>query len=303
MSSRPAGACAAALALLVGGLALVAGPAAAQEREDRIGAELTVSGTVFDNFFQVAEDSVERSLYAGTAEGRLYLGPGPVRLFLEGSYVQYEDLGGSPGVGAGLSVVSRPHELQLRASYRDDRPAFDLGEVVRTSDVAQLVGSYSYRLTDDWEVGVEGQFAAFRFDSVPENDSELYGVGGSLRWRGLGYDLSPEVGASFGRRTADNPDVENDRYRLYARLVSIPVEGLYLSARYRFRSREYTGEDPLGRNFAREDEGSQWTAAASYEATEGLAFELYYDRLDNDSTRPSRTFVAQFVTLGISLGT
>lgn len=293
-----------AVAVLLGAILGAPLAAVAQEGSPRVTGELTVSGSVFDNFFRVAEDSLQRTIRAGRAEGRVGIRPvaaSPLRLFVEGSYVHYEELGGSPEGGVGLELYSRPHSLRLSASYQNDRPAFDLGEVVRTSDIVHLVGSYGHRVTDDWEVGVEGQFAAFRFDSVPSNDSELAEVGGSVRWRGLGYELSPEVGASVGRRSADDPDLEYDRYRLYARLVSIPADGLYLSARYRYRHREYAVADPLARNFGREDDGAQWTAAAAFEAIEGVSLELYYDRLDNDSSRPTRTYVTQFLTLGISL--
>lgn len=293
-----------AAAVLLGTLLAAPLPGAAQEESPRVTAELTVSGSVYDNFFRVAEDSAQRTLTAGRAEGRLGVRPAaasPLRLFVEGSYVRYEELGGSPEAGAGLELYSRPHALRLSASYQDDRPAFDLGDVVRTADIVHLVGDYGYRITEDWEVGVEGQFAAFRFDSVPENDSELAEIGGKLRWRGLGYELSPEVGASVGGRSADDPDLEYDRYRLYARLISVPVDGLYVSARYRFRHRSYSVPDPLATNFGREDDGDQWTVAAAYEATRHVSLELYYDRLDNDSSRPTRTYATQFLTLGISL--
>ena len=293
-----------AVLLAISALTLAAaGPAAAQQDSDLVTGELTVSGSVFDNFFRVAEDSLERSLLAGRVEGRVGVRPDPdtpLRLFVLGSYVEYEDLGGSPEAGLGLELVSRPHTLLIRGTYQDDRPAFDLGEVVRAADIVHLVGSYAYRLTEDWEVAVEGQFAAFRFDSVPQNDSELSEVGGSLRWRGLGYELSPEVGASVGQRTADDPDLEYDRYRLFARLISIPVPELYLSARYRFRHREYSAGDPLARNFGREDDGAQWTVSGAYDVSERVTLELYWDFLDNDSSRPSRTYTTQFLTLGVA---
>ena len=300
--TRPFAPLLAALALFV--VLAVPGPAAAQQDSDRVTGELTVSGSVYDNFFRVAEDSLERSLYAGRVEGRVGIRPdpdAPLRLFAVGSWVEYEDLGGSPEVGLGIELVSRPHTLRIQGTYQDDRPAFDLGEVVRTADITHLVGNYAYRLTDDWEVGVEGQLAAFRFDSVPQNDSELSEIGGSLRWRGLGYELSPEVGASVGQRTADDPDLEYDRYRLYARLISIPVPDLYLSARYRFRHREYSVEDPLARNVGREDDGAQWTVSGAYDVSPRVTLQLYWDFLDNDSSRPSRTYTTQFLTLGLAV--
>lgn len=279
-------------------------PALAQDRPDRLETRVQVLGAVFDNFFQSSVDSAERTIHAGTAEGRLSVRPDravPLQLYLEGIYVRYESLGGSPEVGGGLRYTGRPHELRVRVGYQDDRPAFDLGEVVRRADISRALATYSYRLGEDWETGAEFQYARIQFDSVPANDTDLFSAGGSLRYRGLGYDLSPEVGASVGRREAVDPNQEYDRHRLYARIVSVPVPGLYASVRYRYRSRGYSGTDPSHRNFDRSDEGSQWTVGAAYDLGERSSVNLYYNYQDIDSSVPGRTYAAQMLQLGASL--
>lgn len=279
-------------------------PGLAQDRPDRLETRVQVLGAVFDNFFQSSVDTAQRTIHAGTAEGRLSVRPDravPLQLYVEGVYVRYEALGGSPEVGGGLRYTGRPHELRVRVGYQDDRPAFDLGEVVRTADISQALTTYSYRLGEDWETGAELQYARIQFDNVPANDTDLYSAGGSLRYRGWGYDLSPEVGVSVGRREAVDPDQEYGRHRLYARLVSVPVPGLYASVRYRYRSRGYTSSDPSHRNFDRSDEGSQWTVGAAYDLGERSSVNLYYNYQNIESTLPARTYTAQTLQLGASL--
>lgn len=279
-------------------------PALAQDRPDRLDIRVQVLGAVYDNFFQSSADSAERTIHAGTAEGQVSVRPDravPLQVYLEGIYVRYESLGGSPEVGGGLRYTGRPHELRVRLAYQDKRPAFDLGEVVRRADISRALATYSYRLSEDWETGAEAQYARIQFDSVPANDTDVYSVGGSLRYRGWGYDLSPEVGASVARRAAVDPNQEYDRHRLYARIVSVPVPGLYASVRYRYRSRGYSRHDPSHRNFGRSDEGSQWTVGAAYDLGERSSINLYYNSQHIDSSVPGRTYAAQMLQLGASL--
>ena len=286
-------------------LAADPGPALAQEAPPpRVELRFRTFGAVFENLFRVRPDSLQQTISAVSGDARVSVRPDrsvPLQLYGEASYIHYESLGGSPEGALGLRYLGRPHELRIRASHQDDRPAFDLGEVVRTADITHLVGSYGYRISEDWEAGAEGQFAQVRFDSVPQNDSDLYSVEGRLRYRGFGYEFSPEVAASVGRRTADDPRLESDRLRLSARIISIPVPPLWLSARYRFRSREYSTTDPTADNFGRSDDGAQWTLSAAYDVSERLRFTLYADHLDMKSTRPERTFTTSLIQVGLTL--
>ncbi len=294
------------LTFLALGLGLSAGatPAPAQESPRRVEVRLRTFGTVFENMFRVAQDSLERTIGAVSADARITVRPDlslPLQLYGEGGYTRYEMLGGSPEGAVGARWIGRPHEARLRLSHRDDRPAFDLGEVVRTADVTVAAASYGHRISEDWEAGVEGQIARVRFDSVPENDSDLRAVEGRVRYRGFGYEFSPEVGVSVGRRAADDPRLESDRVRLFARVVSIPVTPLWISARYRYRSRDYSVTDPAADNFERSDTGSQWTLSAAYDLSENLRLTLYADHLDMDSSRPDRTFTTSFVEMGLTV--
>lgn len=292
------------LLVLVSGLSALAGPARAQEDPRRVELRFRSFGSVFENLFRVAPESRQQTILAATVDGRASLRPDrsrPLQLYVEGSYIHYESLGGSPELAGGIRSMGRPHQVRVRISHQDDRPAFDLGEVVRRADITNLLASYGYRISDDWEAGVEGHFARVRFDSVPQNDSDLYSAEGRLRFRGFGYEFSPEVGASLGRRTAEDPRLESDRLRLYARIISIPVPPLWISARYRHRSREYTTTDPASGNFDRSDRGSQWTLSAAYDLSERLRLTLYGDHLDMDSNLPERTFTTSLLQLGVTV--
>lgn len=297
-----------ALALLLVGPGLFAGtePAAAQGEEEppRVELRFRTQGAVFENLFRVRPDSLEQTIYAASADARVSVRPDrslPLQLHAEGRYIRYESLGESPELAGAVSWNGRPHRARLRLSHQDDRPAFDLGEVVRTADITHLVGSYGHRISEDWEAGVEGQFARVQFDSVPANDSDLYTVGGRLRYRGFGYQFSPEITASYGRRVADDPRLESDRVRLAARIVSIPTPGVWISARYRHRDRGYVTTDPASANFGRSDTGRQWTLAVAYALSDHFELTLYADRLAMDSSRPDRTFTTSLAQLGLTV--
>lgn len=293
--------------VLVVALALSSGaqPAVAQESgPDRLQIRTRALVRLHDNFFRVGEGGEERAIHAGTVDGRALFragSSGQLWLYSEAGYTRYETLGGSVSVVGGIRLVGRPHAAHLRVIHLVDRPARDIGDVVRKADITRANGEYSYRVAGDWELGVEGQVARVVFDSLPGNDSDIYGVGGSLRYRGFGYRFSPEVGGLRAWRTADAPNQEYTRDYLYARLIAIPVDPLWTSVRYRFRVRDYTTEITTFNNFGRTDEGSQWTFIASLRASSRFSFTVYYDFLDMDSSVPQRIFTTQTLIAGVEV--
>jgi hypothetical protein len=258
----------------------------------------------YENFFRVAEDTLERTIYAWTVDGRitLRLDRSPVaEVYVEADVTGFWTIGGSVAAAGALRIGRYDHVLWLRGGYQDDRPTFNVGDVVRTADIIWAEGDYAYRPGSSWELGLDGRAARVSFESAPGNGSDLYLLGGHLRWLGFGSRLSPEVGGRVGWQRAENPNQEDIRADVHARLVLVPVAPLWLSVRYRHRFRSYIGADPASSNFERWDEGRQWTSAAAVRVTRNLQLDLYYDHLEMDSTRPERIFSTRMVTVGITL--
>lgn len=292
---------------LVALLASVAGapaPALAQDPPDRVTLGLRLEGAAYGNFFQQAADSLAETVTAATLEGSVAARPFAGReleAYAEGSYTAYEGLGPAVGATAGLRLPARPHAFDVAAGFIGGRPAFQVGDVLEQADIALVRGRYSYLAAGSWEVGADGYLMRYTFERNPGNDSDLAEVGGSLRYRGFGYRFSPEIGGAAGRRDADDPTEDYGQRDLFVRLISVPADGLWLSLRYRFRTRDYDTADPTASNFRREDDRNQWTLAGALELSPRLSLLLYYDFLDAESTRPDRTFTSQLLTLGVEV--
>lgn len=276
----------------------------AQGSPDRVEFRTRAGARFYDNFFRVSRDSLAESIFAWTAEARATVHldrSAGVELYGETEYTRFETLGASPAAGVALVAAPGSHWLRLRASYQKDRPAFDVGDVVRTSDIVRGGLDYSFRPVPAWELGLEGRVADVSSDTAPPADSRLYGIGGSVRYRGLGYRFQPEVGGRLGWRRTEVRSQEYSRSYLYARIVSIPVDGLWTSLRYRFRARAYPEADPASSNFGRSDDGGQWTVLATYRVAPPLRLDFRYNLLDMESTLPRGTFTTQVVSFGMAV--
>lgn len=289
---------------------------AAQEDLSRVEIRARTMASVYDNFFRSADGAPEQTILGWSTDGRVTVRidrSSRIEVYGEAEYVRFEELSGeadftrverlgqSHGLTAGLRLGRHPEQLRLRVSYQGDRPAFNVGDDVRTANFLRAVGDYSYRIGDDWQVGLDGHTGWITFDSVPDNDSRIHGIGASVRYRGIGYELQPELGGRYGWRGADDADQEYRQGHVYARLVSIPVNGLWMSFSYRYRARGYPDADPVSSNYRRADEGGQWTIFSTYRASPNVHFNFRYNRLDMDSTLERRIFTSQVVGLGVTV--
>ena len=302
--------CATVVALLT----VLAAPLAAQPpdtREDRLfdfgrlESEIRFHGFVFDNFFQAPEGRPEEEVSLSRVEGRLAFDLSPEqrwRAYARGRYDAYSDgLDEAWAGGGGVRYEGEVHELDLYGELERDRPEFEVGDEFDRADQLRLAGEYAWRLTDAWQVSALADFRDQEFDRSPAKDNEMLSVGGALRFRGWGYDFSPEVGAEWGSRDAVSADEDHDQRDLWIKLRSVPFRSLYLSLRYRYRTRDYAVTDPAASNFAREDERRQWVLAADYRIREWISANGYWSYEDADSTKESRVFESQLIGLGLAL--
>lgn len=285
-------------------LVLTAGVAPAQETEDRLDVELSLFPMRFDNFFQAPDGAPQEDIDAGRVEARIayrLLSDRPLALTAEAGYTAYgQGLDDSPSVGIGLESQGRPHEWALGAAFRVDQPVFDVGDELEQADILALAGDYGYRLGDDWELHALGEWTHQSFEIIDRKNNDLWGLGGAVRYRGWGYAFSPEIGFLTGERDVDDPTEDHDQQDVWLKVRSIPVDPIYLSLRYRVRSRDYETDDLQASNFGREDDRDQWTLAADYRITPRWTANLYVDYLDAESTKESRTFDTTLFGLGVT---
>ncbi len=289
-------------------------PLLAQERGTRnepdesdaaLQSELRLNGWRFDNFFQASDPALEQDINALGAELRFARGGDTGWLpYFRANYLDYDDeaLEASYGARIGARLASRPHRFEIYLDHQLDRPTFDIGDVFDTADVTTLVADYGLRVTDSWELGLQGEAQQQSFNVLETKDNDFRGLGASLRYRGFGSLFSPEIGYGAGEREVDDPAETYDQTETYVQVRSAPAETVYLSLRYRMREREYTTGDIAASNFAREDDRDQWSLTADWRMLPRLTWNLYWAAEDAQSTRVAREFDTQTVLLGLTIG-
>ena len=287
----------------------LAGPLVGQEGteagEDRYRLEARLFGAFNDNFFQAPPGEPEDEVTFTRAEARLYgrlQEDGAWELYGQAAFISYEgELDDAKEVGLGLLHEDDRHRFDLFLQRQQDRPSFDVGDEFERVDVDRLVLEYAYRVDPDWEVTALGSFEDQSFRFTPNRDNEFPVVGGAVRYRGWGYELSPEVGIELGDRNAVDPNEDHDQTDLWLKLRSVPTRRLYLSLRYRMRTRDYDIDLPGASNFGREDDRQQWTLAANIEIVRRLSVDVYYAYEDAESTKASRNFNYSLLGLGLKV--
>lgn len=273
------------------------------EEERRFEAEVRLNALRFVNFFQAPEGAPEEDVDAWAAELRLRAPLGEVlEGYLHADFTDYEDLEASQGLTAGLRSEGERRGFDVYAEALRNRPSFDIGDRVEQADIGRLAGEYSYRVTDDWQLTGTADFEQQRFDVTESRDNEYLGAGAFVRYRGFGSELSPEVGVVFGERDADDRNEDHSQRDLFLKVRSAPTRALYLTARYRHRTRDYDVETPFASNFQREDTRRQVVLTADLKTGAILTWNLYWAYEDADSTNPTRDFTAQLIALGVSIG-
>lgn len=282
------------------------GASAAQDDDptgDRFELQARLFAAAFDNFFQAPPGSPEEDVTTTRIEALLFgrlQEDGPWKLYGQAAFTAFEgDLDDSSEVGVGIVRDGRPHGFDLFVQRQADRPSFDVGDEFDRTDVDRLTVEYSYRASRDWELTGLGAYEDQTFEFTRGRDNEFPSIGGAVRYRGWGYDFSPEVGVELGERDAVDPNEDHDQTDWWLKVRSAPTRRLYLSFRYRYRTRDYDIELPGASNFGREDDRQQWTAAANVQLVRHLSLDVYYAYEDAESTKESRNFTTSLIGLGL----
>ncbi|HUO86962.1 MAG TPA: hypothetical protein VM617_06195 [Thermoanaerobaculia bacterium] len=269
-------------------------------------AGLEVQGLYFDNFFQLSDDEEQEDVEALRVAGRLAWRPWddrPLELYGVGGVTAYGDdaLDQTLLLGTGLVWDGASDDFSAGVRLELDRPSFEVGDTFGTADLAALDAVYSHRPTRDWELSGNAELSRLDYAEGRGRDNDFVGVGGAVRYRGWGYDLSPELGVDVGRRDAVDADEDQEQTDVWLKLRSAPLPPLYLSLRFRHRVRDYPTDDPGSGNFGREDDRQQVALTADWKASDLATWILYYAWEDADSTNPSRVFTTQTLAVGARL--
>lgn len=248
---------------------------------------------MYENFFQAPEGEPGEDMTALQAEAGANLNlTSALTAFGTVHLLHFNDdvLEDSPGVRVGLRGDVRPHAFEAYAEVLSNRPSFELDEFAG-ADIRRVHGEYSYRLLDDWQLGVDADLEQQEFDN-DLRDNDFVGFGPSVRWRGSRI-FSPELGFRIGERDVNDANQTYDQREWYLQIRSQPIQPLYLSARYRDRKRDYQNVD-------REDDRRQIAFGADYTVNEHLVLNVYRAREDVDSSREGRDFESGFWLAGVT---
>lgn len=260
--------------------------------------QLWVKGQVqhHANFFQRAEGQVQDDVQAlyGEAGASVSLSrTTPLRAYGSVNVMRFSESGlsTSPGIRLGVRHDGRPHAFDVRAEHLSDRPSFDIGDEFDRADITNLAGEYSYRVTRDWQMSLEGEYQRQDIEVTPLRDNDFVGAGAGVRWRGSRV-FSPEIGYRSGKREVENDTLSYDQNEIYLQIRSSPTPEIYISARYRDRDREYTS--------GREDDRRQITASVDWSMTPALIWNFYTAHESVKVNRAGRDFDTALYILGIT---
>ena len=269
---------------------------------DRLGVQFNVRTTWYDNYFRASPDDEHVNVGETLTQGQLRWTMSEDRS-LE-TYVEIgrtmfdsEQLGAVMSYRGGVMLNRDRHFLDVWTMLETGRVELDIGDTVDAGDILIFSGRYSFRATEDWQFTMKGLFLDQSVDD-PTNDSQITDAGASVRYRGFGRTISPEVGALWRRYNRVGPDDYGEK-RVFLRLRFYPARTFNFSVRYRHRLRRYGVLDPAVSNFGRQDTRRKWTLLANVMLRRNLALYLSYNNLDSDSTRLGRSFKTQDLGFGL----
>lgn len=262
---------------------------------------LRAGAAFMGNFLQAPEGTPRTDVGAGTADVQLAL-PVASSLALSADvggtlYTEYDP---SWNVGGGVGWSATPHDLRGIVRYRARTPRMEVGDSLGFADVLHLGGTYQVRPIRSVQLEALADYFDESYGRNAARDNTFFDAGGAIRYRGLGYSFSPEVGGSFGSRDVRTDTEDFDQRTLWVTFRSIPTPPLYLSLRYRNRLRDYGISDPVASNFDREDRRHQITFTADLTVQENLAWTVYYSFEHANSTKPSRRFRTHYLWTGLT---
>ena len=253
---------------------------------------MRMGGIYHENFFQAPDGGPRRDVMASVLEFRTEEklgGENAYRAYLRADFYQFQQLGSSPGLLAGVGRVQGANQFDLSVFSQWHRPRFDYGDKLEQANLLGTSASYSVRVVSPLEVVALGEYSR---DSLKINSSlhgTTYEAGAAVRVRALRRSVSAEAGVLQGASTLnDMRQYINETAYVALRTSAIPRT--YLSVRYRNRLREYTTDDVRSSSFGRQDRRRQVTAYLDLKLWGNLMWNLSGGLDQAKSTKPGSSF-------------
>lgn len=261
---------------------------------------LRISGLLADNFFQAPRNAPAIQLRATSAEMRFLLRvPAPrVNVHARASQTFFDGFAPSVAAVGGFDFSGKVHVLEGTAGYQRRSPRLGAGDQAGFASSIYGTGSYGVKLPGELQLSVLGHYYDIYLHALA-TDSRYYGGGGALRYRGFGYQFSPEVAEVRSSWQSSLPNENYSERTRWAAVRAVPWSPVWLFARYRRDMRDYTTSIATGSNFGRRDTRDHWTVAADVRLRR-LTWSMYYTHEDAVSTRADRSFTSQLITSGLS---
>jgi hypothetical protein len=296
---------AAALLVLVCMAPLSAQPIG-QSQPGQFRSDIRLQGWVFGNFYYTTDDALKQDVAAYRTELRTAWRPGqrPLNVYTHVNYLVYDapDRDPSYGVRLGLSEETDRQSFNVFIDRAENRASVDVGDQLAVANVTLFGGEYSYRITEDWQLGGEAAHERQRFDIESGQENDYTALTGIVRYRGFGWRFTPSVGYGIGRRTSADADEESDDDHWFGQVAGAPHPRVYLSLRYREGARDYLVDAPVSTNFRRHDDRPQWTFSGSVKMSDRVQGLVYFSRENMQSSVPNRDVETYYLILGVTIG-
>jgi hypothetical protein len=262
---------------------------------------MRLSGFYSDNFFQAPPGAAPAQLLATSADARVVLRIPEQRTNVQARIGRtlFDGFAPSTAVTGGFDANGKYHVVEATGGYQRRSPRLGVGDQPGFASSVYASGAFGMKLPLQMQVSALGHYYDI-YLHARATDSRFSGAGGALRYRGFGYRFSPEVGEV---RSTWSSSIASENYRERAQWVSVravPVDPVWLHARYRRDNRHYTIPDESSSNFGRADAREVWTLATDVRLGGRLTWGMYYTLEDGTSSRTDRTFRTQSITSGLS---
>ena len=250
--------------------------------------QITLQGFRFENFFQARGGAPEEDVNAAgfeytTAYRRHENGPD----FFGSLYVINYGVEGTVNTFGGRVGMSRYGNVHGFYAYLDRMQngwSFDIGETTANANITSIVGIYSYRVHQDWQLGLSSYSEWQSFDVERTGyEGTYHELEGEVRYRGFGRIFEPRLGYAFAERDVEDPSDRYDHRYWFVELRSRPHPRVDVSVRFRDRTRDYQTVD-------RVEERDQWQLRGIFRQTNRIAWMARLTHEDVDSSRPNADF-------------
>lgn len=257
-------------------------------------SELKILGYHFDNFFQVTSPVPETNVNALASEYRFAYRPtaSPTEVFAHVNVIDYNSSGLSTSYGArvGLNHLGKNDDFKIFADRQQHRPSFEVGNTFGQANQTMFDAEYDHHF-GDWQLGGEAQRQEQRFPSDARRNNDYNELGLTARYKGFGWQFTPEAGVYRGKRTVNAATETYRETGFYVQGAYIPTPNVYLSLQLFDRKRDYS-------NVVRTERRPGLSGVVDFKTSPRLSWLIYYSLERVRSSFPNDHFNDDLIIFG-----